>query len=232
MIRRHEFNSEWWGSDVGVVDEKAFFELPVEERARTLAPFAWAEYKGPLEPDVCARAAAVGFVLVDTQLAFRLGLGRVPSSESVERLAVRSADEHPFEVGADEVADFEHERFASLPGATQRRINARYALWSRQLVDADPAWCLQVLEGGDVQGWFLARKDGPGLHLTLAMLRRDARVSGHSLYHRAVLEFARRGATVGGAEFSVTNTAVHNIYAALGARFLAPVGCWLWHPGR
>ena len=77
MIRRHEFNSKWWGSDVGVVDQAAFFELAVEERARALAPFAWVEYKGALEPGVGARAAAVGFVLTDTQLAFRLGLGRV-----------------------------------------------------------------------------------------------------------------------------------------------------------
>jgi hypothetical protein len=60
------------------------------------------------------------------------------------------------------------------------------------------------------------------------MLAKDAVVSGMLLYHKACLEFAQRGHRLGEASFSVTNTAVHNIYAMLGARFLAPVGQWLW----
>lgn len=230
MIRRHEFNSQWWGADVGVLDDAAFFALPARERAAALKPWAWVEHKAPLSADACARAAAAGFHQTDTQLAFRIGLRRIPSSESAQRLEARFADEHPFEVEARELADFRHERFAALPGVTMERINERYALWSRRLLAADPGWCLELSQAGQVQGWFLAGAAEHGLHLTLAMLRRGARMSGHTLYQRALLEFAGRGAAVGMAEFSATNVAVHNIYASLGARFLAPAGCWMWWP--
>ncbi len=81
---------------------------------------------------------------------------------------------------------------------------------------------------GVVQGWFLAQ---PGkthrLQLTLAMLAKDATISGMLLYQKACLEFANRGHRLGEASFSITNTAVHNMYASLKARFLAPwaIGC-------
>jgi hypothetical protein len=60
------------------------------------------------------------------------------------------------------------------------------------------------------------------------MLHRAATVSGMYLYQRAIVEYARLGARVGYARFSVENTAVHNIYARLGAQFLGAVGVWFW----
>ena len=120
------------------------------------------------------------------------------------------------------------------PGATPERVNARYALWAEELLREHPATCLRVLEGGEVQGWFLARvpetEGARGLELTLAMLRRGARISGHGLYQRALVALGERGHRTGSASFSITNTAVLGIYASLGARFLPPRGCWLWFP--
>jgi hypothetical protein len=60
------------------------------------------------------------------------------------------------------------------------------------------------------------------------MLAKDARVSGMLLYHKACITYAGMGYRVGEASFSATNSAVHNIYARLGARFTAPSGNWLW----
>ena len=228
MIRQHDFNSEWWGSPVGIVDDPSFFELPAEQRVTALAPFAWVEHKGEADPVHGARIAPTGFFQTDVQLAFRIGLDRVPVTESLGRLSIRWADEEPFEVPADSLASFQRERFTVLPGATPERIDARYAAWAANLLRSDPSTCLEVSSDGRVQGWFLSRAAGKGLHLTLAMLRADASMSGHSLYHKALTAYASRGYRVGQAEFSATNTAVLNTYASLGARFVKPAACWMW----
>ena len=228
MIRRHDFNSSWWGGDVGVVEGQSFFELDAAERDALLSPWSWVEASAPLDAVTCARAGAAGFVQIDTQIPFRIGLTRIESSPSVDRLDVRFCDEHPFQVGRGESAEFEHERFAALPGVDAARLANRYVLWATALLDSDPAHGMQVLSNGVVQGWFLGRETERGLELTLAMLATGARISGQLLYHRALLAYRERGVRIGSAKFSVTNTPVHNIYAALGARFLAPVGCWLW----
>lgn len=234
MIRRHDFNSRWWGSEVGIVDDGAFFDLAADERERLLAPYAWAEFKAPFAPERSARMAAAGFFMVDLQLGFRIGLSAVPSSGSVERLEIVFADRagrdaaELFDFTPERLADFEHERFQALPGITPARMTQRYALWARDLAASDPTTALAMRAGGRVQGWFLSQASPQGLHLTLAMLARGATISGHALYQRALLAYAERGHRLGRAEFSATNTAVHNIYAALGARFLLPRECRLW----
>jgi len=230
VIRRHDFNSEWWGGEVGIVADDTLFRLPPDERDRELAAWDWVEARGALDPARCVRAARAGFVHVDTQVRFRIGLGRIASTPSVERLEVVSTDNEPFEIPAGALADFEHERFSALPGVTMERLNERYRAWSAALLAADPAHALEIRADGEVQGWFLGRRGERGLELTLAMLHREARITGHHLYTRALLAYAERGARVGSAAFSVTNSAVLNIYAALGARFLEPEGCWLWTP--
>jgi hypothetical protein len=79
-----------------------------------------------------------------------------------------------------------------------------------------------------VQGWFLSQPAAAGLNLTLAATSRNARVSGFLLYEKSLAAYAAKGHRIGFASFSVTNTAVHNIYAKLGARFTAPIGIWFW----
>jgi hypothetical protein len=111
---------------------------------------------------------------------------------------------------------------------TGRRLNERYATWSRQIIAAHPQTCVRISNEHGVQGWFLAEPSARGLHLTLAMLHRDAAVSGMLLYHKALLGFKGRGATLGWAAFSVRNMPVMNIYAGLGAHFTATSGCWMW----
>jgi hypothetical protein len=233
VIREHEFNTRWWGSPVGILDDPAFFDLDPSAQDEACASYAWVEYSAQLDaapgPDRLGRA---GFYCVDTQIRFRINLSNVDSTRSIGRLSATSAVESPFEISIDELKSFEHERFRFLPGITAELINGRYALWSTLLIANHPAWCLKISDGADVQGWFLAQAyPGKPLNLTLAMLKFDAHISGHLLYQRAMLEFAARGARIGDAAFSVANTPVMNIYAALGARFLPPKGYWLrWSP--
>lgn len=228
MIREHEFNTQWWQSPVGILDDPAFFDLDPSAQDEACAPYAWVEYSSQLDaapsPEKLGHA---GFYCVDAQIHFRINLSKIDSTPSTERLSAVSADEKPFQISKDELKSFTHERFRFLPGVTAERLNERYALWSNLMTADHPAWCLQIMDGADVQGWFLAEeRPGKPLDLTLAMLKSDAHISGHLLFQRGLQEFAERGARIGEASFSVTNTPVMNIYASLGARFLSPRGHW------
>jgi hypothetical protein len=230
MIREHAFNTAWWGRPVAIVDDPGFFSLGEPEQREALSPFAWAEFRCALDtaPNPWTLAER-GFAQVDTQLRFRIALNRLPDAPSpAPDLPVRFAVETPFPVPAEALPTFPHERFRHLPGATADAVRRRYALWAAQLRNQSPEWCVAVGSDEDPQGWFLAEPAGGHLHLALAMLRRDAGISGFELYAAALGAFAKKGMRLGEARFSIENRAVHNIYARLGAVFLETIGCWLW----
>jgi hypothetical protein len=229
MIKEHALNTRWWGDAVGVVTNPDFFTLAPAGRSELLKPYAWVELSLGLS-DSLQHARAIfetGFAQVDTQVTFRISIRRVPDSESLAALQTQFADESSFSMDGKMVADFRSERFLQIPGATQELVNQRYALWSSDLINASPDYCVQVLYDGRVQGWFLSRPD-EGVNLSLAMLSSEATVSGMYVYRKALRAYAERGHALGWASFSVSNTPVHNIYSNLGARFVSPKGNWLW----
>jgi len=229
MIRRHDFNSEWWGEDVGIVCDRTFFELPLSAQHDALEKFAWVEFAHPVSQLPSRHALTkAGFFYADTQIRFRIDLRNVEVGSCARRLKVNSAAESPFEVKEGDPRPFLHERFYVLPGATESKISERYRRWASGLIAADPATCLHVLLNDRTQGWFLAQSENDCLQLTLAMLSTRASVSGHDLYARAIAHFAEQGHRLGFASFSVRNSNVLNIYSQLGARFLEPRECWVW----
>ncbi len=229
MIRAHESNSKWWGKPVGLITDPAWFDGSEAVRSESLKQFAWVEFKAPLSSAPSAfKLCAAGFALTDVQMGFRIALDSVPESVSVADYDCRSASEEPFTVSADEVRTFTHERFLQLPGITDRMLNERYATWANDLIRSRPRWCLRLSREGVTQGWFLSESKGGSLALTLAMLSAQATISGQHLYQRALCEYAKAGAAIGQASFSVRNTAVLNIYSHLGAKFTAPAGIWTW----
>jgi hypothetical protein len=228
VIREHAANSAWLGRPAGILSDATFFDLPAAEREKLLAPYAWTEFRCPLAsapPALTLQRA--GFAWVDCQLEFRIALGRVASTPSLEKLEVEFADSRPFAVNVAEMRMFKHERFLEIPGVNPEKLAERYAAWAGRLVASHPAWCLRIVYQGRVQGWYLSEPEGESVHLTLAMLHRDASVTGLHLYQRALIAYASRGARMGQAAFSVRNTDVHNIYSRLGALFTPPQGCWL-----
>jgi hypothetical protein len=226
MIRNHAFHSRWWGEPVGVIDDLAFLTLSADERERLLGGFAWVELRTSLDAADPRALARSGFVQIDTQIPFKIRINRVTGGPSMDELTAERASEHPFVV--EQTAPFAHERFRHLPAITDAKLAERFTLWADAQIAAAPEWCLRIDSGGQTQGWFLAEMASDGLHLELAMLHRDAIISGAYLYRKALLTYAGLGATIGLARFSVENTAVMNIYASLGAQFLAPIGVWLW----
>src|SRR4051812_47268781 len=48
MIKRHEFNSDWWGEEVGIISDPEFFRLPEKEQRTSLEKFAWVEFTSPI----------------------------------------------------------------------------------------------------------------------------------------------------------------------------------------
>jgi hypothetical protein len=199
--------------------------LPADEARAQLDRFAFVELRGAAGAVERPRLARLGFFLADTQIHFRLGLGALRPTPSVEALRLHWADAEPFAV--EDLAPFRHERFQHLPGMTATRLDARYAGWAAQLIAASPATCARVAHGGVTQGWFLSERRGARLHLALAMTAAGATITGLHLYLAAGLGYASRGHGVGEASFSVHNTAVLNIYAHLGARFVATEDTWL-----
>jgi hypothetical protein len=229
MIRDHDFNSQWWGERVGFVASSEFFSLQKEAREDLLTPYAWAEFRCPLEampsPWQLLRA---GFVQVDTQIEFRIDLRKVPPLACDAELAARSAETGPWNLSPERSARFRFERFAWLRGMTAERLSDRYFRWAKLLAERAPAWCLEFHRGGVTEGWFLSEPGKQGLNLALASHSSQSSLSGALLYQLGFVEYARRGASIGYASFSIRNTPVHRIYAHFGAVFTPPTGCWLW----
>lgn len=229
MINLHEFNTRWWGAPVGIVTDAQFFAQSPQTRLEQLSPYAWAEFSGTLPEAISpADLCRAGFFQADTQVQFRLDLRQVAAPQCSEEFTIEFADSTAFAVELDEMALFRHERFLHLPGATLERVAERYALWSADLLAANPTTCLRVVYKGTTQGWFLSRDLGGKLNLTLAMLSRQASIPGATLYRAACHAFGQRGYRIGYASFSASNTPVHNIYSQMGARFLDPRHHWLF----
>jgi hypothetical protein len=233
MIHRHDFNSEWWGTDVGIVADPAFFQQPTSIQVAALQKYAWVEFAQPVsKPPLRTALAQTGFFHVDTQIRFRLDMRKVELSQCARQLEVKSATELPFEIEPTSFRPFLHERFQVLPGATEFRVCERYSLWASRLISLSPATCLRFNLNDEIQGWFLAQPGDEGLQLTLAMLSTRAIISGYDLYARAIAHLAKLRHRLGFASFSVSNLNVLNIYSRLGAHFLEPRECWIWVPGE
>ncbi len=229
MIKKHEFNSLWWGTPVGIVTDQYFFQTERSVQKEKLSQFDWVEYKQAPNGGIDRRCLSEScFFHIDTQVNFRISLKKIVAGPSMDALGVAFADEDECQVGLAEMAAFKHERFNCIPGITQQKVNERYVLWANEIMRENPQWCVRIDSDGEAQGWFLSVLEGNTLNLALAMQSINARVSGMYLFQKALLAYAERGARLCKASFSVSNTSVHNIYSQLNAQFVEPLECWLW----
>jgi hypothetical protein len=169
-----------------------------------------------------------GFVFVDTQVNFRIRLARTPDL-CAEPVTVVPASTRDWQVDSSQWAIFGHERFRILPEVNAAKLNCRYEQWAADLISKFPDHCFELRSQAGPEGWYFASPGrGGSVNLALGVRSQDARVSGHTLYQAALRHLGEMGYRLGWASFSIANTAVHNIYAQLGAHFTAPTGIWLW----
>ena len=216
--------------------DSAWFLGNPEAVQAELQAYDWAEYTDPEAPAATRLAVhRAGFFHADTHIQFRIDLRRFAAEALPPGVEVRQAG-----LGVDDwkptgLRPFEHERFAMLASCTPERLVDRYAVWAAELARSTPATCLEIFLHGRCAGWFLSRPSKTGLELALAMTTADEVLPGATLYRVALAAYARSGFRIGHAGFGVRNRSVHNIYAALGARFTGPRDAWLWQralPGR
>ena len=92
LIRENVHNTAWWGEPVGVMESASLFRLDPAAQGAALQPFAWVEFKHPLDSGVpWPELARSGFVLVDIQIGFRLKLDTVPDAPSLADLVCEFA---------------------------------------------------------------------------------------------------------------------------------------------
>jgi hypothetical protein len=229
MIEVNKYNSAWLGLKAGTLTDPGWFLKSASERVSELAGYGFVEFKARLSDAPAATLLQeAGFFWVDAIIGFRIGLNRLAATPSLERYECVSAQIEPFHVDGNEMMEFQSERFLSLPGMTSELLAKRYEKWANQLVQEEPSSCFRVLLGGKTQGWFLGKKRGTSVDLTLAMLAKGASATGAHLYHKALLAYSNMGCSMGKAAFSVKNTPVLNIYSSLGAHFTQPEGVWIW----
>ncbi len=228
IISRHEPNTKWWGSEVGIVQDPQFFSHSDDERAELLSKYSWVEFKSPHDQVKALDVYRSGFTLIDTQIGFRIELTNYEPPGNFGQIEVKFADISPFEIPFGVAREFKNERFLILPGLTQEKLDRRYVSWANQLIAQNPGFCMEVVCAGKIQGWYFSKPTSQGHELTLAMLHRDAIISGRILYSLAFSELKRKGAEIGISSFSAQNIAVLNILSGLGARFLSATGCWIW----
>ena len=139
MIRDHQFNSRWWNKPVGLITDAAFFDQPQKVQQEQLANFDWVEFRQLYDtpPPVWSLAAA-GFTHADVQIRFKLGMHQVAESSSLAAMDAVFAVDDAFEINAEDMAHFEHERLLLLPGATGERVNARYVVWANAVIRDHP----------------------------------------------------------------------------------------------
>lgn len=232
-MQEHAFNSRWWGQPVGIVTDAAWFSGDTATLQATCAHFVWAEFTS-YEAATAVRQAAhrVGFVYADTQMQFRIDLRRFATETLPPDVEVRQAGLGVANWKPSGLRTFEHERFSMLAGCTPDRLADRYAGWAAELARSAPATCLEIFHRGTLAGWFLSRPSKTGLELALAMTAAAGTLPGATLYRAALGAYARSGYRIGHAGFSVRNRSVHNLYAALGARFTSTRDAWIWQPGQ
>ena len=233
MIKVHEFNTRWCGQQVGIITDHRFFSLASRDRAEILSNYSWVECVG-LSSGLPARAALshCGFYHADSQVQFRINLRNVQPTTTGMKLRLLSYAEHPFELAPALMMPFLHERFYSIPGIDEASVTSRYEMWALDLMKLFPETCVAAYLDDIPQGWFLSHPTNTMIDLTLAVLKKGGVISGLDLYSSGAAHYARQGYKLGKAGFSVTNTAVHNIYASMGARFTEPREVWIYHHSK
>lgn len=175
----------------------------------------------------------LGFRFVETSLRAtlpRLGAARLPPCRATVRLA-----EHADHDALEKIAatSFHHGRYHADPWFPRELADRRYLRWLQGAL-SDPAAGTHVYvvgPCGNAKGFLHTEVADSVADLRLGAVDPDANpgTAGFSLYLGAMHALAAIGVRSVVARVSATNTAVMNLYAALGFRFSDPEVVLHWH---
>ena len=152
------------------------------------------------------------------------------------RLTVRQAVDADHErIVAIAGSSFDLGRYHADPRFPRKLADRRYRVWMEHAL-ASPSretWIGVVGPVGAPAGFLHAERSGDSADIRLAAIDRGApSIAGPELFRGALVEMAARGVDRVTARISASNSAVLNIYSALGFRFHDPETVSHWHhPG-
>jgi hypothetical protein len=229
MHRIHEFNTRWWGAPVGHSDDIDLLMANEAELTRELQQYDWCEVR--VRHDDVASSPTVKqntFVWFDTQLHYRLSLRRLDRLPQTAKIIACSE----LAINVESFASFQSERYRLLPNVSQTKVDDRYKLWAKNLIESNPEYCATAFYKEKAVGFFFGQPDGEFVRFSLAVADQMSLVPGMFLYSCAADYFKSLGARTLTASISSQNVGALNIHAALGCQFYEAVGCWLRHPNR
>lgn len=155
---------------------------------------------------------------------------RLPECRFPVRLATRMDHAAIKEIAA---RSFAHGRYHADPRFPQTLADLRYRVWIESALNApNPEDRIFILaQDGEVKGFFHATLEGPLSDLRLAAIAQDVKSTmfGVELYAGTLRELRNLGVRKVVTSVSGNNTAVMNLYAALGFRFGQPEMVYHWH---
>lgn len=178
---------------------------------------------------------ALGFRYVDYSLTAGANLQRKALPET--RLAVRRAlPDDRDDVERIAASAFDHGRYHADARFPRAMADLRYRRWmERALRDEDAAVRVYVIGAPrEVRGFFHVELKGAVADLRLGAVDRadETGLAGFYLYSGTLSALKEAGVKKATAKISAGNTAVMNIYAALGFAFSHPEAVMHWHaPG-
>ena len=178
----------------------------------------------------------LGFRFVETSLRAtlpRLGAARLPPCRATVRLADHADHDALEKIAA---TSFHHGRYHADPWFPRELADRRYLQWLRNALSAPAAGTHVYVVGprGNAKGFVHAEVKDSVADLRLGAVDPETNpgTAGFSLYLGTMHALAELGVRSVVARVSATNTAVMNLYAALGFRFSGPEIVLHWHRER
>lgn len=224
MIRKHEFNSAWWGSPVGISsDVQDLFQNP-EQLCSELTTLDWIEFRIAFD-DLPTRklGPANGAQLVETQLTYQKNISRIGGCPG--GVTILPATQTPINV--NNFSPFSHERYSKLRKVDTDRLALRYRQLADQLVKNSPETCASVFYKSSLVGYIFGHLKETTAVFDLAVTSINAQVSGQALYDAAGYMFNQAGASRMTSSFNAANLGALNAHVRMQCSFIEATSIWL-----
>jgi hypothetical protein len=224
-LSRHDFNSDWHGSEFGISQDLHLLQATAETVQKVCSHFSVVELRVPSE-SVHKKWDDLGngFKEVDLTIGYRLNAKKFANIEN-DMNFVSSAI---LPIDLQDFAEFSSERYLHLPNMTVNKLSRRYQNWAANLIKQYPETCGTILNNDTPSGYVFGNIEGDRANFTLGVASKKSNVFGLAFYQKAIQMFYQGGAKSIFSSFSASNIRSLNLHAALGCRFLSSTAVYFW----